>query len=253
MKKKFVLVLACICVVIVVLYAQSKKWTYSFPIRVGYPEMEASQIVGIITGSIFEVFPELKKEYTTDLERKVFKESDEGKRLVNEIAILKDSLMRSDFSLYLTNNTLTEYYIEEQSFLFEVAQFEILAGGGYRSAYKHREYWITEQKKMMNEINEFWFPSLIMRIYVSNLGFPARWLEISVPETKAVQIEKIKSSIDVEILFRLKSFTKKIEQYDYWRERTTYEVLPIAKQVTVRLINKKSGEVMYQKSYSDPD
>lgn len=244
MKKNILLMFIIFITFHIALYAQPLKWTYESPIDVNYED--AHRFEGIIRGKIFRAHPELEDKYETDLEKKVFLESKEGQELKGHLITEKDSLLKRSYSLYLSPEGwgdrfwLSEYDVEKQAFVFWVGKS--FNYNNWKSEYGEQE------RNEMYEIHHFWYPSLPIKTFSGFLHIQ-RGIKITIPENKAIEIEKIRENVRVKILFKLRSYTKAVP--DILFGGTFY--FPIAKRVTIQLINKSTGDVLYEKSYSDPE
>jgi len=233
-----------------------KDWTYRNPTQI--QPADASRIIAIIRADIFEAFPALKEKYNSDLEKKAFKESSEYQSIITKLAQKKDTLLRSDFiltppkqkrfiskqSLDIEEVGLTTYNVDKKAFYYPLGpewseeKFDELEG---IFMYEIRADFSTPG---------IWFPSLQITT-LSRSGKIQRYLKIPVPEEKALEIERNRNNVRLDILFRLQPYTKKIEFT--WFGVSMDERFPVAKKVTIQLVDKITKDILYKKSYVDPE
>jgi len=223
-----------------------QRWSYRSPVRVGAHNVP--RMLAILSMNPFTVYPELGKRYSTELQKKGFRASAEGHQLERELVRLRDSLLQVDFSIYLPAGSLSEYSTKTGQFVFFLSnplregESMSLASKGWKSQVGFN---VMARMKTLEGIE---LPSLPFSVY-DLLGFWGRKLNISVPEAFALEIEQRKNNVACDLLFRLSPTVSKVEQT--WAGTFYHDLYPRAKNVTLRLVDDRTNEVLYEQGCTD--
>lgn len=192
----------------------------------------ASRIRAVIDADVFTVFGSELDEYNTPLKQKQFVESGNAARYREAMQKLKATLLQSDYSVKIGSlDGSTKYNLTGKGFFVTT-----------------RERMRKDDSTNQQAIAGFWFPMLeITSLTLVGLTFDEVFLDVS--EQEALGIEG--KECDVVALFRL---TGKNHEHSYSSEfgGTQYEFkesYPVAKDVTIVIVDKNSRETIWRRGY----
>ena len=196
---------------------------HSQPIEVS--EKDAENMLTILQQDVFQYF---SIGDMTDLQKKNFLKSSDGKSLVDSMKFLKKELLKERYVTIVKNQNLGEYDVQKKGF---VITFEIESSLGYNYAWEE-EYYRNEFFPKRNSINGFWFPSLPIKTY-RNLYFRGvKEMFIKCDEKNAGLLEK--KDVDISFQFNLSDKVEKQRKINI--VYVTSVLYPSAKNVIVTII-----------------
>lgn len=195
-------------------------------------ELETYQIINILNTDVFRYYK--LKEYKTDLQKKVFKESPEYKKYETELRHTKDSLKKQRW--YYVCDLESNYDITRKGFLFS----EELYGPEYPNlkgylSFETLSFDFATKRFPKNKIE------VSKRIWPNRVDYSIiQKIILSVPNEKiALEIEKDGKNVGVLFLFQLDS------SFDYQGVFSKESTIK-CKIESIYLFNKRTGNLYYK-------
>ena len=194
------------------------------------------EINGLFNLDVFEYY-DLSEKYPTDLQKKVFKKSDEYKALLNELTAKEGDFQKKTFFLNLSPVFKHHSYWKNS--------YDISKGGFLIKMCRHTEF---EFQNQIGE-NRIFFKALPMKTFYEKFGKTNYWsvLFVDMNEEKGIEIETNPRNYEMYVFYKI-SHLEKITfrgEYSNMQDKLT----PISDKARIIIINKTTQSVMFDKSY----
>ena len=186
---------------------------------------KAKDLSYILLEDIFGYF-KLNSDYKTDLQKKVFVESEKGKVYLDSIKILKRKILKKDYLIILPIE-LGKYNLNKKGFRLILERISSSGNHRYDQAYYNEEYVLHKQ-----ELNGFWFPSIPFGTFYNLFTKAGKDLFVKCNESTALNLENKK----VQLKFHFK-LNGKIETRKKFGLLSYFDVnYPVTKNIEMSII-----------------
>lgn len=191
-----------------------------------------------IQKNLFSFFREELRSYDSPLKRKVFKKTDEAKRMLGELREFKREALSKSYEVKVGSGS--KYDLKKKAFRVTLDDFP---GIQSEKTAKSRGQSLKASGDT-GVVGKLWLPdSLRVRLnYVGSAAF--RYFRVGVPEEKALEIEN--SKCDVFLRFRLTGKLKKWTFHGRSGIPTNAESLRM-KDMTV-IFRSRAGDTLFEKA-----